>query len=87
MNKDKNAIQVHSMLILLFIFMCDLFLYMSKEGCFAFVIHHFILIIIKIISCLLLLLLYIYTQRNILQDSKRYLKNPTVQVQPQLTSN
>ena len=41
--------------------------------------HEFIIIII----------MYLYSAQylHILQDSKRYLTNPTVQVQPQLTSN
>ena len=36
-----------------------------------------------------LLCMYLYSAQyiHILQDSKRYLTNPTVQVQPQLTSN
>ena len=36
-----------------------------------------------------IIIMYLYTAQylHILQDSKRYLTNPTVQVQPQLTSN
>ena len=43
------------------------------------ILEHFIIIII----------MYLYSAQylHILEDSKRYLTNPTVQVQPQLTSN
>ena len=46
--------------------------------CFIPICHHVIIII-----------MYLYSAQyiHILQDSKRYLTNPTVQVQPQLTSN
>ena len=37
----------------------------------------------------IIIIMYLYSAQylHILQDSKRYLTNPTVQVQPQLTSN
>ena len=37
----------------------------------------------------IVIVMYLYSVQylHILQDSKRYLTNPTVQVQPQLTSN
>ena len=36
-----------------------------------------------------IIIMYLYSAQylHILQDSKRYLTNPTVQIQPQLTSN
>ena len=39
--------------------------------------------------CIVLYCVYLYSAQylHLLQDSKRYLTNPTVQVQPQLTSN
>ena len=38
---------------------------------------------------IIIVIMYLYSAQylHILQDSKRYLTNPTVQVQPQLTSN
>ena len=38
---------------------------------------------------IIIIIMYLYSAQylHILQDSKRYLTNPTVQVQPQLTSN
>ena len=38
---------------------------------------------------IIIIIVYLYSAQylHILQDSKRYLTNPTVQVQPQLTSN
>ena len=38
---------------------------------------------------IVIIIMYLYSVQylHILQDSKRYLTNPTVQVQPQLTSN
>ena len=40
-------------------------------------------------SNIIIIIMYLYSAKylHILQDSKRYLTNPTVQVQPQLTSN
>ena len=40
-------------------------------------------------SYIIIIIMYLYSVQylHILQDSKRYLTNPTVQVQPQLTSN
>ena len=37
----------------------------------------------------IIIIMYLYSAQylHILQDSKRYLTNPTVQIQPQLTSN
>ena len=41
--KDNNIIQVGSTSIILLIFMSDIFfLYLSDEGCFTFIIHHFV---------------------------------------------
>ena len=42
-----------------------------------------------ILLILIIIIMYLYSAQylHILQDSKRYLTNPTVQVQPQLTSN
>ena len=41
------------------------------------------------IIIIIIIIMYLYSAQylHILQDSKRYLTNPTVQVQPQLTSN
>ena len=38
---------------------------------------------------IIIIIMYLYSAQylHILQDSKRYLTNPTVQVQPQLTRN
>ena len=38
---------------------------------------------------IIIIIMYLYSAQylHILQDSKRYLTNPTVQIQPQLTSN
>ena len=42
-NEDNNIIRVRSTSIILLIFMSDIFfLYMSNEGCFTFIIHHFV---------------------------------------------
>ena len=42
-NEDNNIIPVRSTSIILLIFMSDIFfLYMSDEGCFTFIIHHFV---------------------------------------------
>ena len=43
--------------------------------------------ILLIIIIIYIMYLYSAQYLHILQDSKRYLTNPTVQVQPQLTSN
>ena len=42
-----------------------------------------------IVTIIIIIIMYLYSAQylHILQDSKRYLTNPTVQVQPQLTSN
>ena len=42
-NGDNNIIQMRSMSIILLVFMGDIyiFLYMSNEGCFTFITHHF----------------------------------------------
>ena len=41
--KDNNIIRVRSTSIILLIFMSDIFfLHMSDEGCFTFIIHHFV---------------------------------------------
>ena len=42
-----------------------------------------------LIKVIIIIIMYLYSAQylHILQDSKRYLTNPTVQVQPQLTSN
>ena len=42
-----------------------------------------------IVSGYIIIIMYLYSAQylHILQDSKRYLTNPTVQVQPQLRSN
>ena len=43
MDEDNNTIQVRSTIIILLIFMSNIFfLYMSAEGCFTFIIHHFV---------------------------------------------
>ena len=41
------------------------------------------------VRSIIIIIMYLYSAEylHILQDSKRYLTNPTVQVQPQLTSN
>ena len=42
-NKDENIVRVHRPSIILLIFMSDVFfLDMSSEGCFTFIIHHFV---------------------------------------------
>ena len=42
-NEYNNVIRVHCTSIILLIFMSDIFfLYMSNEGCFTFIIHHFV---------------------------------------------
>ena len=42
-NEDNNIIRVRSTSIILVIFMSDIFfLYMCDEGCFTFIIHHFV---------------------------------------------
>ena len=42
-NEDNNIIRVRSTSIILLIFMSDIFfLYMFDEGCFTFIIHHFV---------------------------------------------
>ena len=42
-NEDNNIKGVHSMSILVLIFMSDIFFwYMSIEGCLTFNIHHFV---------------------------------------------
>ena len=55
---------------------------LERMGLTFFVYKLFLIIIIIII-------MYLYSAQylHMLQDSKRYLTNPTVQVQPQLTSN
>ena len=44
---------------------------------------------IGLAGVIIIIIMYLYSAQylHILQDSKRYLTNPTVQVQPQLTSN
>ena len=43
-HEDNNIILVRSTSIILLIFMSDtFFLYMSDEGCFTFIINHFVL--------------------------------------------
>ena len=40
---EDNIIEVHSTSVILLIFMSvSFFLYMSDEGCFTFIIHHFV---------------------------------------------
>ena len=41
------------------------------------------------LTVIIIIIMYLYSAQylHIVQDSKRYLTNPTVQVQPQLTSN
>ena len=41
------------------------------------------------LAIIIIIIMYLYSAQylHILQDSQRYLTNPTVQVQPQLTSN
>ena len=43
----------------------------------------------KLMNFIIIIIMYLYSAQylHILQDSKRYLTNPTVQVQHQLTSN
>ena len=42
MNED-DIIRVHNMSIILLIFVNDIFfLYVSNEGCFTFIVHHFV---------------------------------------------
>ena len=45
--------------------------------------------LIIIFNIIIIIIMYLYSAQylHILQDSKRYLTNPTAQVQPQLTSN
>ena len=43
-NDDNNIIQLRGMSVILLIFMSDIyFRYMSNEGCFSFIVHHFLL--------------------------------------------
>ena len=47
MNKDDNITQRHSMSIILYIFMSDIFLDMFDEGCFTFIVKYFLRVISK----------------------------------------
>ena len=66
--------------------LCSLWVDISLQmngGWLAVLAYYYFFFIIIII------IMYLYSAQylHILQDSKRYLNNPTVQVQPQLTSN
>ena len=46
MNEDYTIIRVCSTSIILLIFMSDIYMsviYVSYEGCFTFIVHHFVL--------------------------------------------
>ena len=48
---------------------------------------HYLCLLLLLLFIIIIMYLYSAQYLHILQDSKRYLTHPTVQVQPQLTSN
>ena len=61
----------------------------EKESHILPKLHVVIMLCLQFTLRIIIIIMYLYSAQyfHILQDSKRYFTNPTVQVQPQLTSN